>query len=65
MKKNSLPRAHVQWIDKTNGQFADSLMNIKLVSGRVSWWCLLVLSFPCVYDPLVSRVAAAAAATNF
>ena len=39
--------------------------NIKLVSGRVSECCLLILTFPCVYDPLVSRVAvAAAAATN-
>ena len=24
---------------------------IKLISGRVSEWCLLVLTFPCVYDP--------------
>ena len=39
--------------------------NIKLVSGRVSEWCLLVLTFPCVYDPLVPRVADAAAAINF
>ena len=39
--------------------------NIKLVSGMVSEWCLLVLTFPCVYDPLVSRVAVVDAAANF
>ena len=39
--------------------------NIKLVSGVVSEWCLLVLTFPCVCDPLVSRVSVAAPATNF
>ena len=33
--------------------------NNKLVSGRVSEWCLLASTFPCVC------VAAAAAATNF
>ena len=40
--------------------------NIELISGSVSEWYLLVLNFPCVCDPLVSRVtvdsAAAAAA---
>ena len=39
--------------------------NIKLVSGRVLEWCLLVLTSPFVYYPLVSLVTAADAATNF
>ena len=39
---------------------------IKLVCGRVSEWCLRASTFPCVFDPLVSRLdATAAAAINF
>ena len=37
-------------------------INIILVSGWVSEWCLLVVTFPCVYDPRASRVSASAAA---
>ena len=42
--------------------------NIELISGSVSDLCLLILTFPCVYDPflyVVAAAAAAAASTNF
>ena len=39
--------------------------NIELISWRVQEWFLHVLKFPHVCDPLVSHVAAAAAAGMF
>ena len=66
VKKNYIFFPRAQWTVKTEWS-RDFDRNIKLVSGRVWEWCLLVLTFPCVYDPFISHVAVAAAvaATNF